>query len=658
MNLYLHLFAVALGVGLWFPSIRPSAPAQLPRFDQTPCPVAIPSGVRVECGSLLVLEDRSRPDSPRLQLPVIIVKSRTAPALPDPIVFTAGGPGFSSFGNIAGFARAQYTEQRDLILFEQRGTRHAQPVLACDELDRALLENVTRAAPVQQEIEHEVAAAGKCRERLTQTGINVAAYHTASIAADLEDLRQVLGYTQWNLFGTSYSTRLMFTLMREYPSHIRSVVLDSPVPLTIKQYEVQWQALDRALQQTFARCGADPRCAAAYPRLEQQLSGLIERFNRAPLVVTVTHPLGHEPLHAMMTGDDLAFLVMGMLYDWQTIPYVPFLIDQLDRGNAEVATPLVQSGIRSFLSYQRGMYYSVQCHDQMPFNDRTVMSREQQAYPSVRNVQVPLYRSDASICDMWHAPSALRQTNTPITSTIPTLFVVGEYDPIVSPDWSDAAATTLDTSFVYKVPGMGHSPIIKSSCGQSLVAAFLDQPTRAPDDCTAALTGLPFTTPDQIHSTAALYNLNGAFVSQRTPLRLWLGWCFLLMVTAVIAMSWGMWSWRGRSTISRLTVVLAGLAASLHLVFVVGLVYMVQRVQMTDPIMLGFGLPAAVRPLLVLPAIASLLSVILLVLVVWRWVKLPWAMRARLFYTLTTLTLVGYASWLVWFDLLPANLAS
>lgn len=643
MHLLWSLFVFVLSVGVWLPPqhsvVAQSSP---PQFERTDCPVPIPSGIRVECGALAVLEDREQPQGARIRLPVVIVKSRTTPTLPDPIVFTAGGPGFSSFGNIAGFARARYTEQRDLIIMEQRGTRYAEPSLDCPEIDRAILDNLTRAAPLDEEIAHEVTAATTCRARLTHAGSNVAAYHTGSIAADFEDLRRVLGYDQWNLFGTSYSTRLMFTMMRAYPAHIRSVVLDSAAPLPVKQYEQQWGALDRALQYVFTTCRADPRCTGSYPHLEQQFRQVIDRFNREPLAVTITDPLRHQSMNARITGDDIAFLVMGMLYDWQTIPYVPFLIDQLAHGNDAAATPLVQSGIAQFLRYQRGTYYSVQCQDQMPFNDPSVMAREQTAYPSVRDVHIPLYRSDPRICEVWNVPAAPPETHAPITSMIPTLFVGGPYDPVVAPEWSDAAATTLGTSFVYRVPNMGHSAVIKSSCGIALAAEFFDQPHKAPDTCTTSLANMPFMMPDQIAPTSAGYRLNMALTHQRSQLIGWLVWCMLVMFSTLMALGRMMRVWHTWSRLSRAIALVAGIAAVLYLVFMVGIGITVQRIRITEPIMLGFGLPASVSPLLVLPLIASTCSAALVGLVGWLWIKRMGTLRTRLFYTISTVTLVGH----------------
>jgi hypothetical protein len=45
------------------------------------------------CGVLTVLEKRSDPQEGKVQLPVVIVPSKTRPPEPDPVVYMAGGPG-------------------------------------------------------------------------------------------------------------------------------------------------------------------------------------------------------------------------------------------------------------------------------------------------------------------------------------------------------------------------------------------------------------------------------------------------------------------------------------------------------------------------------------------------------------------------------------
>ena len=64
--------------------------------------------------------------------------------------------------------------------------------------------------------------------RLVSEGVDLSAYNLAEMAADVEDLRIALGVDRWNLgTGVTWST-VLFEVMRRYPEHLRTVILDSP----------------------------------------------------------------------------------------------------------------------------------------------------------------------------------------------------------------------------------------------------------------------------------------------------------------------------------------------------------------------------------------------------------------------------------------------
>jgi pimeloyl-ACP methyl ester carboxylesterase len=52
-----------------------------------------------------------------------------------------------------------------------------------------------------------------CRDRLTAAGIDLPSYDSAESAAELDALRRVLGYRQWNLFAASADGVLGLTYM-------------------------------------------------------------------------------------------------------------------------------------------------------------------------------------------------------------------------------------------------------------------------------------------------------------------------------------------------------------------------------------------------------------------------------------------------------------
>ena len=157
----------------------------------------IKKGQKYTFGYLEVLENRNKPDGNRIKLPVYIFKSRSDNPKPDPVIYTVGGPGYTSMRASQYMQYYKYLDDRDLILFEQRGTQFAQPNLACPEWSEAVyLANL----PENREANRDsifTKAALKCRERLVNDGIDLNGYHTKEIAADIEDLRRVLHIEQY-----------------------------------------------------------------------------------------------------------------------------------------------------------------------------------------------------------------------------------------------------------------------------------------------------------------------------------------------------------------------------------------------------------------------------------------------------------------------------
>ncbi len=95
--------------------------------------------------------------------------------------------------------------------------------------------------------------------------MNLALYNSAQNAADIEALRQALGYDKINLYGISYGTRLALTALRDFPQGIRSVVIDGVVPLQVDMYAQTPANGAQALEAVFKACEAMLTCNQNYP---------------------------------------------------------------------------------------------------------------------------------------------------------------------------------------------------------------------------------------------------------------------------------------------------------------------------------------------------------------------------------------------------------
>src|SRR5215213_836727 len=164
----------------------------LPRFEKADCAIWIPPGVKVECGYLVARENRAAKNDKTIRLPIIILKSDNPTPQPDPILRTLGGPGASSLKLVGGRKFSPWLKNRDVIIFEQRGTKYAQPALDCPEVDEAKIRGFKQRLNEAEINRREIEAAKVCRERLLKAGIDLSAYNSAESAADIEDLRRVL----------------------------------------------------------------------------------------------------------------------------------------------------------------------------------------------------------------------------------------------------------------------------------------------------------------------------------------------------------------------------------------------------------------------------------------------------------------------------------
>ncbi|MCI0394914.1 MAG: alpha/beta hydrolase [Chloroflexi bacterium] len=468
-------------------------------WEEADCQFDIPAGQDVACGYLTVPEDRSQPDSPTIRLHVGIFRTPSDDPAPDPIIYLEGGPGGNALEPVSLiFNRrfARFLENRDFIMVDQRGTGLSEPALDCPEVTKLGYELLDDDIGVEEGLELQLEAIFACHDRLEEEGINLAAYTSAANAADLNDLRQALGYEEWNLFGLSYGTRLAQTIMRDHPEGIRSVILDSVYPVQLDLYTAVPENASRAFQVLFEGCAADPACNAAYPDLENVLFEIVDELNASPVLIEITNPLTQESYDALLNGDSLVGFLFASLYSAEIIPVLPEIIYDAREGNFDTLALIQGSFLLNADFVSMGMQFSVQCGEEIPFSDEEEVAAAAEAHPELENFidSAPnLGAGIFAVCENWGAQEATAIENEPVLSNINTLILAGEYDPITPPAWGQLVSENLSNSFYLEFPGVGHGVSISGECPLSVVLSFLDDPSTEPDSsCIATMTGPQF----------------------------------------------------------------------------------------------------------------------------------------------------------------------
>ena len=308
------ILAVLLGGCGIFGVASPAVHQISSAFHETHCPFTLETGIvegqNVNCGFLVVPEDRSQPKGRTLQLAVAIFKTPNPQSNSAPLLILGGGPGeplLSLVGPIIANGLNYYASGHDLILLDQRGAGFSQPSLNCQTSET-----------VQA-----------CHDRLVKQGINLSAYTTPENAADVHDLVKALGYQQVNLEGDSYGTRLALTVMRLYPSDVHSVVLRSIFPPQVNFFTTRAALFQHAFDNLFKGCSAETQCNATYPHLQTVFYNVISALNKKPISFV---PLNSQA-SVGLTGTDLMNWLFGALYKTYLIPTLPEIIAQISHRN-------------------------------------------------------------------------------------------------------------------------------------------------------------------------------------------------------------------------------------------------------------------------------------------------------------------------------------
>ena len=476
----LVLLVLAGGYGV-FRALSPTVRQATSAFQQAHCPFTVGQGLvegkDVTCGFLTVPEDRSQQQSPTIRLAVAIFKTPDPHPAPDPVLVLGGGPGVAQLVNAGPLINAgnlaSFTSGRDLILLDQRGEGYSQPSLSCQ------LNQIMQT----------------CHDRLVQEGINLNDYTTLEDAADVHDLIQALGYQQVNLEGRSYGTRLALTMMRLYPAELRSVVLISVFPPQVNGFTDQAAVMQHAFDVLFQGCLADSYCKKAYPHLQTVFYQLVSDLNSKPITFYATDPQISQPVAVQLTGDNLARVLFQALYDTQLIPQLPEMLFHMHNQDYTQLSRLYSDLGFGDSTMSLGLFYSVECGEDMAYTTPQALAASVQVLaPELRPGMLASLQREYQACQVWGVTPVPTVQKEPVTSSIPTLIMEGEYDPVTPPSNGMQASQTLSRSFFFLFPGVTHGVKSPNPCPHDIEYAFLDHPIEKPDASCISSMSEPFFT--------------------------------------------------------------------------------------------------------------------------------------------------------------------
>ena len=493
--------------------------------ETVPCPVDLPEGdvegATAYCGQITVPENWAEPEGRSITVSYAVFKATGDDPAPDPIVYFDGGPGQSTFGQLAGLAGDGFIhlrEDHDLIFWEQRGNLYSSPLdcpdevrdprtaLSQDELEKllqtpqptpdpALLEPSTIYDDPDEVLAKERALAqwsnqannprANCRKYYDEQGVDLTQYSTHNNLQDGIALMRALDYPEYNIYAISYGTTLALETLRFYDEHqdaalpaVRSVLIDGVAPLYVREAE-------RALIQPYNvlrvvdDCAADATCAQAYPDIHQRLVAILAGVEKEPLILQDGTEITLPTLRSML------FFLSST--DPASLPYMPRLIAELEQGESATWTLLqarkenyqeeAPAGIEAVDLLNTDDHDAIQCNDRYPYLDVTT------AFEMYRNFEAPQLISDPSpevqmiiTCEAWGLTSDPAPLPDPVTSGMRTLVSNGAMDSATAVEWGKVAYGHLPNAEFVVIPFAKHAASVVSECGKTIARAYFDDP--------------------------------------------------------------------------------------------------------------------------------------------------------------------------------------
>ncbi len=417
---------------------------------------------QARCYRLSVPENRANP-SRFISLRIVVLKANGPNRAADPIVFLAGGPGQAAT-TVMRDRDASLGDNRDLVFADQRGTGGSN-ALTCQFYGPP--ENTN--SYFQQFL--PVDKVNACRAALAPTA-DLTQYTTDASVDDLEAIRTAFGYTQINLVGGSYGTRLAMEYVRRYgpAGRVRSVILDSPVSPADHTPENFGQLAARALDGVFDECAATPACADAFPQIRDETRAVFDRLRAGPVTTTASHPSLSSRGAVTLTRNHVAEAIRYMLYSAGGASMVPLYLHEAFNGNyAPIADFLIRWRADGTFD---GLYLSITCAEDVPFIAADAAERDEPTFLGSYRV-----REQRAACAEWPRGVRPAVAAQPVTSDVPTLITSGALDPVTPSVNAETIARTLSHSAHVQLPFSGHSPAGLSglSCLNALKRTFIDR---------------------------------------------------------------------------------------------------------------------------------------------------------------------------------------
>jgi pimeloyl-ACP methyl ester carboxylesterase len=441
----------------------------------------------VECGSVLVPEDRTNPDSRLIRLSLMQVKSSDANPPGGTVVRLEGGPGVSSVTSgraeyYSGPGGAKLRAVAHHVFFDQRGIGYSEPAF-CRAVPPlfALGEAMGDKADALAQ-----AVLRRCLDEARAQGIQINAYSNWENALDVRDLRRALGLQQWTIFGISYGTQLGQGVMLVDREGTRAAILDSVAPAEVIPHSPNAAAANfrNSLDALAQACSAQPACAEAYPDLRGRFYDVIRAYGKEPLVIDGVSRSMSLTGRIVANDNAIAYYIFQLLFSRSVYQDLPVLLDVLEKREVGALRAYVEAYPYP-LDHRFGAGMAVAINCQSGRLDRASgLASDPEIAETAKWFGADRKVDPRALCGLFNLTSPDATAN-PLRSDVPTLVVAGGTDTVTPAADARSIMSGLPRATYVEFPFTGHAASLTSGdCGVAILTAFIADPEAKPGtDC-------------------------------------------------------------------------------------------------------------------------------------------------------------------------------
>jgi len=393
---------------------------ELSKMIDRPVPIKNKTNRIWKQGWISVNENRRELSSNLIELPFVLSKTSDSINNYDiPVLIMSGGPGNSSLNMANGVVNTPWGKNRDIIVFEQRGTIYSRPSLKCPEIDSLRILGLNKGLWGKQLDSLKALGTQLCYDRLTSQNIDLNGYNSLESVEDINELRKELKIDKMILYGMSYSCNLMAAYAQTYPENVEALILDSPLPHQANYDEEAFQNVDSILI-----------------KIIKNYSGSTELYydwkNYISLVKDSVFKVSINSKVYNYTKNELIDMVLFKMSSHNTLSETSTTIESIISGQHQ--------GVKDVINYHLepsgqalGMRYSLWIGEELSQEKEEIIDKQEKKYSWL--LDYPVNDVSFETANIWKVNSIYENRKWPESSyNGPALILSGQFDPW-TPEW-------------------------------------------------------------------------------------------------------------------------------------------------------------------------------------------------------------------------------